>query len=106
MRYEFHPDALIELEQTARYYRAREPGLDIRFIDVVEETIGRILEAPNRWRIVDEDVRRCLTRIFPHGILYTIEQDHNPHPGDHALQPRARLLEIPARRKSAVTCDL
>ncbi len=41
MRYEFHPDALVELEQTARYYGAREAGLDGRFVDSVEETIGR-----------------------------------------------------------------
>ena len=76
MRYEFHPDALVELEQTARYYGAREAGLDGRFVDSVEEAIGRILEAPTRWRIIEEDIRRCLTHVFPHGILYTIEQDH------------------------------
>ena len=76
MTYEFHPDALVELEQTAHYYGAREAGLDIRFIDSVEETVGRILEAPTRWRIIEDDVRRCLTHVFPHGILYTIEQDH------------------------------
>jgi hypothetical protein len=26
-----------------------------------------------RWRIIDEDVRRCLTHVFPYSILYTIE---------------------------------
>jgi hypothetical protein len=50
--------------------------LDLRFIDSIEETIGRILEAPTRWRIIEEDVRRCLTHVFPHGILYTIERDY------------------------------
>ena len=34
-----------------------------------------ILEDPLRWRPFDEDVRRCLTRVFPYGILYTIESD-------------------------------
>jgi toxin ParE1/3/4 len=24
---------------------------------------------------MDEDVRRCLTRVFPYGILYTIERE-------------------------------
>ena len=52
MTYEFHPDALFELEQTASYYDAREAGLGIRFIDSVEETVGRILDAPTRWRII------------------------------------------------------
>ena len=30
---------------------------------------------PKRWRVIEEDVHRCLTRIFPYAILYTIEQD-------------------------------
>jgi toxin ParE1/3/4 len=75
MRYEFHPDALEELKQTAEYYSAREAGLGLRFLESIEETIGRILEAPTRWRVIEEDVRRCLTHVFPHGILYTIESD-------------------------------
>lgn len=76
MRYEFHPEALFELEQAAHYYGAREAGLDVRFIDSVEEILKRILETPTRWRIIQDDVRRCLTHVFPHGILYTIERDH------------------------------
>ncbi|WP_143854013.1 type II toxin-antitoxin system RelE/ParE family toxin [Nostoc sp. 'Peltigera membranacea cyanobiont' 210A] len=31
--------------------------------------------SPTRWAVVDEDIRRCLTRKFPYGILYTIEED-------------------------------
>ena len=73
MTYEFHPEALVELQQTAHYYDACEAGLGIRFIDSVEETLARILEAPTRLRIIEDDVRRCLTHVFPHGILYTIE---------------------------------
>jgi toxin ParE1/3/4 len=26
-------------------------------------------------RVIDEDVRRCITHVFPYGILYTIEQN-------------------------------
>lgn len=46
------------------------------FINVVEDAIFRIVESPNRWTVVDEDIRRCLTRKFPYGILYTIEDDY------------------------------
>ena len=45
------------------------------FINAVEETIFRIVDSPNRWAFVEEDIRRCLTRKFPYGILYTVEED-------------------------------
>lgn len=76
MRYEFHPAALEEYRQAALWYAEREPQVALKFVSAVEEAIGRIVESPNRWRVVDEDVRRCLTRVFPFGILYTIEADY------------------------------
>ncbi len=42
----------------------------------IESILGRILEAPDTWPIFKEDVRRCLARKFPYGILYTIEADY------------------------------
>lgn len=42
---------------------------------VVEHAIGLIRESPQRWRVLEEDVRRCLTRVFPYAVLYTIEPD-------------------------------
>ncbi|MEK7783580.1 MAG: type II toxin-antitoxin system RelE/ParE family toxin [Candidatus Binatota bacterium] len=75
MRYDFHPEALEEYQEAALYYAEHDPGLALRFVEAVEETIQRILEAPTRWRILDEDVRRCLTRVFPYGVLYTVEPD-------------------------------
>jgi plasmid stabilization system protein ParE len=73
MRYEFHPEALEEYNEAGFYYSQKEPGLDLRFIISVENAIERILEDPLRYRPLDEDVRRCLTRVFPYAILYTIE---------------------------------
>jgi toxin ParE1/3/4 len=75
MRYEFHPEALLEFEQAAHYYAGQEPDLDLRFIASVERSIRLILEGPSRWRRIDHEVRRCLTSVFPFGILYTIEPD-------------------------------
>lgn len=75
MRYEFHPEALEEYERAALYYAEREPGLGLRFIEAVEGCIRRILEAPTRWQLIEEDIRRCFTRVFPYGVLYTVEPD-------------------------------
>ena len=75
MRYEFHPEALEEYRQAALWYAEREPELGLQFIGSVEDAIKRVVDAPSRWRVIDEDVRRCLTRVFPYAILYTIEAD-------------------------------
>ncbi|HVO26053.1 MAG TPA: type II toxin-antitoxin system RelE/ParE family toxin [Candidatus Margulisiibacteriota bacterium] len=75
MRYEFHPEALAEYEAAALYYAERDPAVALRFVAAVEDAIDRILDSPTRWRALDEDVRRCLTRVFPYGVLYTIEPE-------------------------------
>lgn len=73
MKWDFHPEALEEYREATLYYAERDPALALRFVEAVEEAISRILESPERWRVLDEDVRRCLTRVFPYGVLYTIE---------------------------------
>ena len=73
MNWDFHPEALEEYESSANYYARIDPDLQLRFIESVENSIERILESPRRWRVTDEDVRRCIANVFPYGILYTIE---------------------------------
>lgn len=75
MNWDFHPEALDEYESAAIYYAEQDPDLQLRFIESIENAIARILEAPERWRVIDEDVRRCIAHVFPYGILYTIEHD-------------------------------
>lgn len=75
MRYKFHPDALAEYREAARWYANRERPVGAKFLAAIEDTIQRVVEAPTRWRVIDEDVRRCLAHVFPYAILYTIESD-------------------------------
>jgi plasmid stabilization system protein ParE len=75
MKWDFHSEALDEYESAASYYAERDSELQLRFIESIENSIQRILEAPTRWRVIDDDVRRCLAKVFPYGILYTIEAD-------------------------------
>jgi plasmid stabilization system protein ParE len=73
MRYDFHLEARLEYREAAAFYEARRPGLGAAFTREIEATIDRILEAPDRWRFIDQDVQRCLAHTFPYGILYTVE---------------------------------
>lgn len=76
MKYAFHVEAVAEYREAALYYARRDPDLALRFVEAVEDAIQRILESPTSWRVVEEDVRRCLTHVFPYGVLYTVEPDY------------------------------
>lgn len=76
MRFKFHPDALAEYEEAARYYASCQDGLGLRFIGAVEHAIQQIVEGPERWRVLDGDIRRYLTRVFPYAVLYSIELEY------------------------------
>lgn len=75
MRYRFHSEASAEFEAAIRYYKKRQSGLQLSFFAAVEEAITRILEDPERWRAIQPEVRRCLTRTFPYAIIYSVQGD-------------------------------
>ncbi len=75
MNYEFHPEALAEYEDAAAYYASCQPGLELRFLEAVQDSIPRVCEAPERWRTFDGEIRRCLVHVFPYAVLYSIEKD-------------------------------
>lgn len=76
MKYVFHLEALAEYAEAVQYYAEQSSEVAQAFINVIEDAVYRIKESPTRWAVLDEDVRRCLTRKFPYSILYTIEQDY------------------------------
>ena len=75
MRYRFHPEAFEEFQEAVSWYAQRGNPPALRFVAAVQDAILRIVEAPERWRVIEEDVRRCLTKVFPYGVLYTIEPE-------------------------------
>jgi toxin ParE1/3/4 len=76
MRYVFHPEALNEYAEAVQYYTEQRVEIAQAFINAIEDTVYRIKESPARYAEINEDVRRCMARKFPYGILYTIEQDY------------------------------
>jgi len=73
MTYDFHPEARLEYREAAVFYEGCRPGLGAAFSIEVEATIERILETPQRFRTLEQDVRTCRTHTFPYAILYTVE---------------------------------
>jgi plasmid stabilization system protein ParE len=89
MRLIYHPDAEAELLDAVAFYEGRLPGLGDRFLRELDAAIAAIREAPDRWRIIEADVRRYTLRRFPYAIYYRFESDlirvlvvkhHSRHP--------------------------
>ena len=76
MKYVFHPEALKEYADAVRYYTEQRTEVAQAFINAIEDAVYRVRESPTRYNAIDDDVRRCMTRRFPDGILYTSEQDY------------------------------
>ncbi len=75
MNYCFHPAASAEYEGDIRFCKKRQPGLQHRFVVDMEAAIDRILEHPERWRIIEPDIRRCLTKTFPYSVIYSVQRE-------------------------------
>ena len=76
MRHEFHPEAVWEFQEAVQFFQQRGRKLGQRFAWEIRSTIAKIIPNPDRWCVVEQDVRRCLVRVFPYAVLYVIEADY------------------------------
>ncbi len=89
MRLIYHSDAEKELIEAARFYEGRVPTLGAQFLEAADHAIDVIGEAPDRWRIIESDIRGYLMPRFPYTIYYRVTHDcirilafkhHSRHP--------------------------
>jgi toxin ParE1/3/4 len=89
MRLIYHPDAESELIAAAQYYERRVATLGVQFLGDADRAVSMILESPERWTIIEEDVRSYLMPRFPYAIYYRALSDrvhilavkhHSRHP--------------------------
>ena len=76
MNHRFHPKAFREYADAVAKYEERQAGLGKRFIQNVEFAIDSLCESPERWPVLEQDIRRRLTRMFPYALLYSVEIDY------------------------------
>lgn len=72
MKYEFHPEAELELYEAALRYETEVPKLGRRFGDEVERVIQLLLEHPEMGARIDKDLRHFVLRKFPFSVVYAI----------------------------------
>jgi len=71
----FHPDADAEMVDAAVWYESRQEDLGKRFLTAVQDALNKIEVNPGLYPFVEGDVRRCLTKTFPFGVLFRIKPD-------------------------------
>ena len=71
----FHRDAESEMIKAAAYYEGQQPDLGRRFLASVQDAVNRIVLNPRLYPTVELDVRRCLTKTFPFGVLFRERPD-------------------------------
>ncbi|MBI4606977.1 MAG: type II toxin-antitoxin system RelE/ParE family toxin [Planctomycetes bacterium] len=70
---ESHPEADHELEEAALRYERQSPGLGGDFLNELEATLRRILEAPERWACFRGENRRLRFHRFPYAVVYSVK---------------------------------
>lgn len=75
MRVLWHREARMEADEAASFYGARQPGLDRRFLDILEDALHRISRRPHMYLKVEGDIHKCRLPRFPYGVIYRIKAE-------------------------------
>ncbi|MCF7965084.1 MAG: type II toxin-antitoxin system RelE/ParE family toxin [Methylobacter tundripaludum] len=75
MKMEFLESAQTELDQAFEWYEAQQKDLGVQFLNEFDAAIRRIATYPESYILIEKNVRRCLVKRFPYGILYGIDAD-------------------------------
>ena len=69
------PEAQSEMLQAAAFYGSQQKLLRSRFLAAVQDAFTRVQINPILYPLLTADVRRCLTRTFPFGVLFKVVDD-------------------------------
>ena len=64
-----------DIEAAFEWYESEQPKLGFEFLDEVRATYSRVLEGPFKYQELRSGIRRALTRRFPYGIYFSVEDD-------------------------------
>lgn len=66
----FHPEALVEMVEAARYYEGAQPSLGSRYLEAVGAAVRRVRLDPAIYAVVDGDFRQCRVERFPFVVVF------------------------------------
>lgn len=74
-KYEIYRKASNDLERIINWYESQSPGLSAHFLEAVEASLKNILTRPYGYKLVTNEIRRCLMNKFPYVIYYVLHRD-------------------------------
>lgn len=77
MNFMIHPEAEAEFYDAVSYFNEQADGLGNNFAREVFSTISRIVSLPEAWHPLADNIRRCLCKRFPYGLIYEIVFDNS-----------------------------
>lgn len=60
----------MEAGEAARFYGERQPGLEQRFLDILEDALHRIRRRPQMYPKVEGNIHKRKLPRFPYGVIY------------------------------------
>ena len=77
MKYDLiiRPEAKTDLLDAFHWYQKQRPGLGLDFKLCVDEVISKIQRALLIHKVISDGIRRSVTRRFPFGIFYLVENE-------------------------------
>ncbi len=75
MKIEFLEVAQAELDEAFSWYENQQENLGVQFLTEFDAAIRRIAAFPKSYVMLGSDIRRCLIKRFPYGVLYGIDAD-------------------------------
>lgn len=77
MKIEFIEPAQAELDEAFLWYEEQRQGLGYEFLDEFEESLQRLSSHPEAYAPIEFDVRRCLLKRFPYGVIFGLDQQND-----------------------------
>jgi plasmid stabilization system protein ParE len=77
MKYELllKPESVADISESYDWYENKISDLGNSFIMNIEATLKKILKMPESFPLVYKNIRRGLTKKFPYGVYFLIEED-------------------------------
>jgi plasmid stabilization system protein ParE len=74
----WHPAAAREAQSARLWYRFEQDAPEVarRFQTTLQRALEQIAQAPERWPILVDDLRKRPLRGFPYRVIYQVRGDH------------------------------